>query len=65
MFDNWTVKQTMTNFGGLLLVVAIIQVYLFATSQSMYAHFGLSFVALFIALLLFHTLNLKMKRKRK
>ena len=65
MFESWTVKQTMTNLGGLLLVVAIIQIFLFLTSQSMYVHFGLSFVALFIALLLFHTLNLKMKKKKK
>lgn len=65
MFQNWSVKQTIINLGGLLLIVAIIQIYMFITSQSMYIHFGLSFVALFIALIMFHTLNIKTKRNRK
>ena len=65
MFQNWSVKQTIINLGGLLLIVAIIQIYMFITYQSTYIHFGLSFVALFIALIMFHTLNIKTKRNRR
>ena len=65
MFQNWSVKQTIINLGGLLLIVAIIQIYMFITTRSTYIHFGLSFVALFIALIIFHTLNIKTKRNKR
>ena len=65
MFESWSIKQTIINLGGLLLIIAIIQIYMFIISRSTYIHFGLSFIALFIALIMFHTLNIKLKRNRK
>ena len=65
MFQSWSLKQTIIILGGLLLCVAIIQIYLFIVSRSIYVHFGLSFVALFIALLLFHSVNIKLRRMKK
>jgi len=65
MFQNWSIKQIITNLGGLLLIVATIQIYMFFTNPSTYVHFGLSFVALFIALVMVHSINIKLKRMRK
>ena len=50
--------------GGALLIAAVIQVYLFIASNSIIIHFGMSCVALFIALLLFHSVNIKMKQNK-
>jgi hypothetical protein len=67
MFQSWSLKQTIIILGGLLLCLLLIQIYLFIVSRSTYVHFVLSFVELFIALLLFHSVNIKLKgiKKRK
>ncbi len=65
MFDNWSLKKIIVLFLGLILWVGILQIFLFIYSQSVYIHFLLSFVALFLALLLFHTLNIKLGRTRR
>jgi hypothetical protein len=65
MFESWSLKTIVVVFLGLILGVGILQVFLFIYSQSIYAHFLLSFVALFLALILFHTLNIRLKRIRK
>ena len=65
MFQNWSIKQIIINLGGLLLIVATLQIYMFFNNQSTYVHFGLSFVALFIALIMVHSINIKLKRMRK
>ena len=65
MFKNLSIKSIVIVFLSLLLCVALLQVYMFLTNRSMIIHFGLSFIALFIALLLFHSINIKLKRQRK
>jgi len=65
MFESWSLKFTITIFLSLLLCVAIIQVFLFLTYHSIYIHFALSFIALFIALLLFNLVNIKLKRQKR
>lgn len=65
MFQSWSLKQTIMYLGGLLLCLVIIQIYLFIVSRSVYIHFVLSFVELFIALLMFHSVNIKLKRIKK
>lgn len=65
MFQNWSLKKIYMILGGTLLIAAVIQVYLFVVSSSIIIHFGMSFVALFIALLLFHSVNIKMKQSKK
>jgi hypothetical protein len=65
MFKSWSLKQTIIILGGLLLVLVILQIYLFIVSRSVYIHFVLSFVELFIALLLFHSVNIKLKRMKR
>jgi hypothetical protein len=64
MFQNWSIKKIFTIFGLLLLIVASLQIYMFLTTQSVITHFILSFVALFIALILFHSINIKLKKKK-
>jgi hypothetical protein len=65
MFDSWSIKKILSVFLPLLLIIAIIQVFLLLYSQNMYIHFGISFLALFIALILFHSINIKLKRIKK
>ena len=65
MFETWSIKKIFATFGLMLLVVATVQVYMFFMTQSIVIHFSLSFVALFIALLLFHSVNIKIKNRRK
>jgi hypothetical protein len=65
MFNNLRIKSIVIVFLSLLLCVALLQVYMFLTNRSMIIHFGLSFIALFIALLLFHSINIKLKKQRK
>lgn len=65
MFKNWSVKKIFGVFGIILLIVASIQVYMFFTTQSVITHFILSFIALFIALILFHSINIKLKMKKR
>jgi hypothetical protein len=65
MFDNWSVKKLLSVFLPLLLIIAIAQVFVLLYSQNMYIHFGISFLALFTALTLFHSINIKFKRTKK
>jgi len=65
MLNNWSIKQIYTRLGFLLLIVASIQIFMFLTSQNMIVHFVISFVALFIALLMVHSINIKLKRQRR
>ena len=65
MFQSWSLKQTIIILGGLLLSLVIIQIYLFIVRRSNYVHFVLSFIELFIALLLFHSVNIKLKKNKK
>ncbi|KYK20298.1 hypothetical protein AYK21_06330 [Thermoplasmatales archaeon SG8-52-2] len=65
MFRNWSIKTIIIVFLTLLLCVAVFQVYMFLTNRSMIIHFGLSFLALFIALLFFHSVNIRFRRQKK
>jgi len=65
MFESWSLKKIIIILGGALLIVAIVQLILFFNNYSYYVHFGLSFVALFIALLLFHSVNSRLKQMKK
>jgi hypothetical protein len=65
MFRNLRIRSLVIIFLSLLLCVAILQVFMFITNRSIYIHFGLSFIALFIALLLFHSVNIKLKSRKK
>jgi hypothetical protein len=65
MFKNWSIKSIVAVFLSLLLCVAVLQVFMFLTSRSILIHFTLSFIALFIALLLFHTVNIRLKKQKK
>jgi hypothetical protein len=65
MFQSWTIKKMIMVLGGLLVVILIVQMYLFFKGYSYMVHFGLSFVALFIALLLFHSVNIRLKQMRR
>ena len=64
MFEAWSVKKIFSVFGIMLLIIASIQVYMFITTNSVMTHFILSFIALFIALILFHSVNIKIKQRR-
>ncbi len=65
MFQNWSIKKIYIILGGALLIAAIVQVLLFIISSSILIHFGMSFIALFIALLLFHSINIRLKQMKK
>jgi hypothetical protein len=65
MFSSWSLKSIIIVFMTSLLFIALLQVYMFLTNRSAIIHFGLSFLALFIALLLFHSVNIKLKRQKK
>jgi membrane protein YdbS with pleckstrin-like domain len=64
MFKSWSLKSIIIVFLSLLLFVAILQVFMFLTNRSIITHFALSFIALFIALLLFHSLNIRLKSRK-
>ncbi len=65
MFKSWSLRSLIIVFLSLLLFVAILQVFMFLTNRSIFIHFALSFIALFIALLLFHSVNIKFKSRKK
>jgi len=65
MFNSWSIKKILSVFLPILLIIAILQVFMLIYSQNMLIHAGISFLALFIALILFHSINIKMKRGRK
>jgi len=65
MFENWSIKKIFSVLGSILLIILIIQIYMYIKTQLMYVHFILSFCALFIALLLFHSINVRIKKQRK
>ena len=65
MFRSLSIKSIIGVFLSLLLGVAVIQVYMFLTNRSIIIHFGLSFIALFIALILFHSVNIRLKSRKK
>lgn len=65
MFKSWGIKKIITVFGGLLIILFLIQIFLFLYYYSEILHFGLLVIALFVALILFHSINIKLKSKRK
>ena len=65
MFESWSIKKIFALFLPILLIIALIQVFAFLYSQNMYIHFAISFLALFTALLLFHSVNIKLKYGKK
>lgn len=65
MFESLSIKSITAIFLSLLLFAAVVQVFLFLTSRSIYIHFALSFIELFIALLLFHSVNIRLNRRKK
>jgi ABC-type nickel/cobalt efflux system permease component RcnA len=65
MFESWSIRKIIVLFLSLILCVGVIQVLMFIYSRSIYIHFVLSFIALFLALMLFHTVNIRLKRARK
>jgi len=48
-----------------IVCIWIFQIILFIYSNSIYIHFGLSFLALFFTLILFHSVNIRLKKARK
>jgi len=64
MFARWSVKKLIFVFLSIILCIGIIQIMLFIYTQSIYIHFGLSFLALFFALILFHSVNIRLKKAR-
>ncbi len=65
MFKSWSLKSTIIVFLILLFCVAVLQVFMFLTNRSILIHFALSFIALFLALLLFHSVNIRLKRQKR
>ena len=64
MFERWSIKKLIFVFLSIILCIGIIQIMLFIYTQSIYIHFGLSFLALFFALILFHSVNIRLKKAR-
>jgi len=62
MFEKWSTKKIIIILGGALLSVGTTQIVLFIYTGNVIVHFGISFVALFIALLLFHSLRFRLKK---
>lgn len=65
MFNNWSIKKLITVFGGILIILFLLQIALFLNYYPEIFHFGLLVIALFVALILFHSINLKLKSNRK
>jgi len=65
MFEKWSTKKIIIVLGGALLLAGITQIILFFYTGSFIVHFGMSFIALFIALLLFYSLNIRSKKVTK
>lgn len=65
MFDGWSIRKLTYVFMSLILCVGIVQVLMFVYTQSVYIHVILSFLALFLALMLVHSVNIKLKYRRK
>lgn len=65
MFKTWSIKKLITFFGGLLVILFLFQIYLLFSYYPVEFHFALLVVALFVALILFHSINIKLKVKRK
>ena len=64
MLENWSTKKIVEVLGGALLIAAMIQIFLFLYTRSYYVHFGMSFIALFIALVLFYSVNIRLKKMK-
>lgn len=64
MFASWGIKKLIFVFLCLILCIGIIQIIMFIYSRSIYIHFALSFLALFFALILFHSVNIRLKKAR-
>jgi len=65
MFQNWTIKQIIARFGFILLILLSVQLYLLFSNFSIMVHFAISFLALFVALIMFHSINIKIKQSRR
>jgi len=65
MFDSWSIRKLTYVFMSLILCVGIIQVLMFIYSKSVYIHVVLSFLALFLALMLVHSVNIRLKYRRR
>jgi len=65
MFDSWSIRKVLYLFLSLIFCVGIIQVFMFLYTQSINIHFILSFLALFFTLMLVHTVNIKLKQRKK
>ena len=65
MFENWTIKKIVVVLGVSLLIVATAQIFLFSYTSSYILHFGMSFIALFIALVLFYSVNIRLKKTKR
>ncbi len=65
MFENWTMKKIVVVLGVSLLIVATAQIFLFIYTSSYILHFGMSFIALFIALVLFYSVNIRLKKTKR
>jgi len=65
MLKNWSIKKIIVFFGFMLMTALLIQIYLFFITQSLVIHFGLSFIALFIALIMYNSISIKIKRNKR
>ena len=65
MFGNWSIRKLTYVFMSLILCVGIVQVLMFIYTASIYIHIILSFLALFLALMLVHSVNIRLKYRRK
>lgn len=64
MFQNWSINKLIKVFGGMLVVLFIINIYMIYNFYSEVAQYGILVIALFIALILFHSINIKLKRRK-
>jgi membrane protein YdbS with pleckstrin-like domain len=65
MFDSWSIRKLTYVFMSLILCVGTVQVLMFIYTESVYIHFVLSFLALFLVLMLVHSVNIRLKYRRK
>ena len=65
MFENWSEKKIVLVLGVSLLIAATAQIFLFIYTSSYILHFGMSFIALFIALVLFYSVNIRLKKTKR
>jgi hypothetical protein len=65
MLEDWSIRKIVGVFGFCLVVVFSVNLYLILIHAPEIYHYISMFVALFFALLIFHSINIKLKRIKK